>query len=360
MSIEGNLKDYPFLDVIAMLSNKKETGRLQIDFNSGQGSFYFDKGELSAAQVGALTGFSAINVALSMEGTDFRFDSGIVIEDSHFSGDNERLLLNSLLGVRRAVSRTRPDLSDSIELETRAALQTPTTIVKPVAAPSIGDIPTEPKLYRQDAGLSFPFLANTITSSTPYAERRKLTFSAAGILLFGILATVGIAAFRSTANLPSSVPPKSQTSATPLSDTTRVSPTSNIEDKGGPVSVKPTTTTQHFSQSASPETKRTDHSSDSSSFESKSPVSEMPRVTSRESAKDNFSADETKMAVSASKEISVVIKIEDGHVAEAYVKNRQPGSEAFESTALRLARQRRYPQDAVRTETIILKVARER
>jgi hypothetical protein len=359
MSIEGNLKDYPFLDVIAMLSNKKETGRLQIDFNSGQGSFYFDKGELSAARVGALTGFSAVNVALSMEGTHFRFDSGILIEEAHFSDDNERLLLNSLLGVRRAVSRAGPDLSDSVERETRAALQTPAAIVTPLSAPSIAVIPTEPKLYRKDADLSFPFLTNTVTSSTAYPERRKLTFSVASILLFGILATAGIAAFRSTRNVPPSLPPQSQTPATPPSDTTRVSPSSNIEDKSGPVSVRATTATQRFSQSATPEIKPTPDGSDSRSSESKSAVSEMPSVTSRESAKEDVPAEETKMAASAFREISVVIKIENGHVAEAYVKNRQPGSEAFESTALRLARQRRYPKDAARTETIIFKIARE-
>jgi hypothetical protein len=58
-------------------------------------------------------------------------------------------------------------------------------------------------------------------------------------------------------------------------------------------------------------------------------------------------------------EISVAVKVEDGHVTEAYVTNRQPGAPAFESTALHIARQRRYPPGTSLTETIVLRVANQ-
>jgi hypothetical protein len=58
-------------------------------------------------------------------------------------------------------------------------------------------------------------------------------------------------------------------------------------------------------------------------------------------------------------EITVVLKIEDGRVAEAHVGNRQPGAEAFEATALHIARQRRYPPGTSRTETVVLRVANQ-
>lgn len=56
-------------------------------------------------------------------------------------------------------------------------------------------------------------------------------------------------------------------------------------------------------------------------------------------------------------EITVELKIKDGRVAEAHVGNRQPGAEAFEATALHIARQRRYPPGTSRTETLVLRVA---
>lgn len=56
-------------------------------------------------------------------------------------------------------------------------------------------------------------------------------------------------------------------------------------------------------------------------------------------------------------EISVQLTIEDGRVAGAQIGNRQPGAEAFEATALHIARQRRYPPGTSRIETVVVRVA---
>ena len=58
-------------------------------------------------------------------------------------------------------------------------------------------------------------------------------------------------------------------------------------------------------------------------------------------------------------EIAVELKIEDGRITQAHVANRQPGAEAFEATALQIARQRRYPPGTSRTETLVLRVANQ-
>lgn|GEM_PF-1592503 len=58
-------------------------------------------------------------------------------------------------------------------------------------------------------------------------------------------------------------------------------------------------------------------------------------------------------------EIAVHLTIQDGRVAEAEVGNRQPGAEAFEATALHIARQRRYPQGTSLKETVVVRVANQ-
>jgi hypothetical protein len=58
-------------------------------------------------------------------------------------------------------------------------------------------------------------------------------------------------------------------------------------------------------------------------------------------------------------EIPVQLTIEDGRVAGAQIGNRQPGAEAFEATALHIARQRRYPPGTSRTETVVVRVANQ-
>jgi hypothetical protein len=56
-------------------------------------------------------------------------------------------------------------------------------------------------------------------------------------------------------------------------------------------------------------------------------------------------------------DIRVELTIDDGHVVEATVRNREPGAEAFEATALHIARQRRYALGTSRTETVVVRVA---
>ena len=65
-------------------------------------------------------------------------------------------------------------------------------------------------------------------------------------------------------------------------------------------------------------------------------------------------------AQAASQTIAVVVEINEGHVTEAYVKTPQHGMAAYEATALRLARQRRFPKGTNRRETINLQVTHER
>jgi hypothetical protein len=58
-------------------------------------------------------------------------------------------------------------------------------------------------------------------------------------------------------------------------------------------------------------------------------------------------------------EIAVQLTIENGRVAGAQIGNPQPGAEAFEATALHIARQRRYPPGTSRTETVMVRVANQ-
>jgi hypothetical protein len=58
-------------------------------------------------------------------------------------------------------------------------------------------------------------------------------------------------------------------------------------------------------------------------------------------------------------EVAVQLTIQDGRIAEAHIGNRQPGAEAFEATALHIARQRRYPPGTSRTETLVVRVANQ-
>src|SRR5713226_9378071 len=96
MSMGESLKDYRLLDLIAILSRRGHSGRIQIDCGSAHGSLYFDKGKIAVARMGSLSGFSALNLAISLEGARLRFEPLVEVLASEFTDPTERLLLNKL------------------------------------------------------------------------------------------------------------------------------------------------------------------------------------------------------------------------------------------------------------------------
>jgi hypothetical protein len=66
-----------FLDIARMMSFHRESGRLEIRAGTTRGAFFFDDGKLVYAHMGCLTGFQAVNAAVSMADAHFSFDPGI-------------------------------------------------------------------------------------------------------------------------------------------------------------------------------------------------------------------------------------------------------------------------------------------
>ena len=339
MSIKGSLKDYTFLEVIAILSSRRESGRLHIDFNCGQSSFDFIRGELAAAYVGTLTGFSAVNVALQMEGTQFRFLPNDDVGVTHFSDKNERLLLNRLLGTLPATLNLEPCLEDSKQPQHNP--------------PAVPPPKPEPEQFPNTEDLQFESIRMFVTPSLLRTERRSRASWAASILLIGVLAVAAIAALRGRPNQQAA----SQISPQPMTPVTfeKSEASSGSEDKRSTIA-------DHATPSTRPLSENTGHKLPPTAVDPPSAPSnnDSPKPNKAEPSRSAEARAERSATPQRSfREIRVVIRVEDGHVAEAYVSNHEPGMEAFESTAIRLARQRRYPKDQLGTQTIVFRVASE-
>ena len=68
-------------------------------------------------------------------------------------------------------------------------------------------------------------------------------------------------------------------------------------------------------------------------------------------------ADAEEKADPGGQSITVLMEIHDGRVMFAAVTNHRPGMEAFEASALRLARQRRFPAGKNGRETVVVRVS---
>src|SRR5919199_294344 len=75
MALSGQLSDLSLAELIEFFCNQRKTGRLKIAYQRAPGYFYFDRGELVDAKIGALSGVDAVYYALTLENASFKFST---------------------------------------------------------------------------------------------------------------------------------------------------------------------------------------------------------------------------------------------------------------------------------------------
>lgn len=195
--------------------------------------------------------------------------------------------------------------------------------------------------------------------SVAYLSSHRKLFSRIGaIVSLGTVAIVGIGTLRVTPDQPAATSVPIQAEITPAAtvETATASkpitnPKSPTESPIGPfgfsldsadqsVPARPSLSTEKKTLPA-PETESMPPAADALTAEASEPSPE-PTAVRKEFV-----------------DIAVELKIEDGRIVEAHVGIRHPGAEAFEATALHIARQRRYPPGTSRMETVVIRVANQ-
>ncbi|HUQ30625.1 MAG TPA: TonB family protein [Pyrinomonadaceae bacterium] len=98
--MDATLNKPGLLEVVADLTSRGESGRLQITGPGRRGAFFFKNGKLVVAHMGPFSGFPAVNLAVSTAEATFKFDSSIEPPStSSVIPVNERFLLKERFGI---------------------------------------------------------------------------------------------------------------------------------------------------------------------------------------------------------------------------------------------------------------------
>lgn len=73
MALSGQLSDLSLAELIEFFCHQRKTGRLKVAYERTPGYFYFDRGDLIDAKVGSLVGVEAIYYALTLKNASFKF-----------------------------------------------------------------------------------------------------------------------------------------------------------------------------------------------------------------------------------------------------------------------------------------------
>ena len=99
LDIEKTPNGHELLDVIRIIAFHGETGRLEMKVGLTQGAFFFKDGSLVDARLGSLTGFQAINVAVSMGEAHFSFEPSSTPSFSTSITQSERTILKQFFDI---------------------------------------------------------------------------------------------------------------------------------------------------------------------------------------------------------------------------------------------------------------------
>ncbi len=394
MTIEQTLNDLELLDVLRMVSSNRESGRLQMTDGSTRGAFFFRKGRLVDARVGPFSGFVAVNLAISMGRVgQLNFDPSISPPTSCFKVLDERNTLRERFGIETEGPETTDDLGAVNETAVQACIlsQEPVLAEEPlqwttVAAVSekIEETATdmEDVVTTKDLSLpaAVPFLEQQVAPSQGNIGllRRKSAFfsSPLRVLPSSLTQTARITLVVGAGLLLSIVVPAAIVLAAHWSGGKAVAPQTELRPENAsatpaPVAVSITAQTDDraiVQKPASDLMRRnarpsTPNSATSLKDKSKTLLSDDRPQKNTAAVASSTTEREIRSAAPptrpSARTIAVVVQIDEGRVTEAYIPAHQPGLGAYEATALRLARQRRYGKDTRKKETITLQVTSE-
>src|SRR5690349_19464579 len=99
----AEMKTVPgILEVIRNITSNGESGRLDISSFGTHGTLLFNKGKLIDARLESLSGFQAVNAAVSLRNVEFTFDHVAPVAHASNITPAERVVLQRFFGIETA------------------------------------------------------------------------------------------------------------------------------------------------------------------------------------------------------------------------------------------------------------------
>jgi hypothetical protein len=382
--LTGHLDERPLPDLIRTLRAQRKSGRLQVEYPDAPGSFFFEEGQLVDAQLGSLRGVEALYAALSLRGASFNFNPLVRPPERSIDRQGQKFVQDLIEVPRReGLSEIRVAGSELRSATAAAPALQPATPAALPPAPQNALVRLEPTAA---AALTAPLEARltAVEAAIAHASRRfsreRMIYAVVISFLVGLTGFTALQAIidlRRRANAPATQIAQhdatsmtnnavnTTNSATGATNTTGVIGATGV-DASRSQAASPTATQDQIAKQdqTSRQTQRT------GAFESTRDAStQIAGATKRReraatqsqagvvaSSREERSASGRSSAASGGYVVHVLMEVKNGQVTEARVLNPRPGADAYEALALRMARQRRYPDNFTGGDTWKIRV----
>jgi hypothetical protein len=352
--LTGHLDEQPLPDLIRQLRVQRKSGRLQVEYKDAPGAFFFEDGQLVDAQLGSLRGLEALYAALALEGASFNFNP-LVRPPERSIDRQQQKFISDLVETPRRQNLAEIKLAGS-------AFPAPTAIANSTQPASLQLTPVHTELI---APLEERLTAveAAIHATSRRFSRERLIYAIVISFLVGL--TV-VTALQALLNLQRPLAPvaadASRANAKPGSGAT---PAGAATDAASTIKegVASTTTTGERAAGATPSTEAANATKNAAPAAAATTASQTASSrqtqTATRDARRNVAAAAgatTPAARGGSYVVRVLMEVRNGQVTDARVLNPRPGAGAYEALALRMARQRRYPENFSGGDTLRISV----
>ena len=194
MPLTGELSDLSLAELIEFFCNQRKTGRLKVIYSSGPGYFYLQSGSVVHARIGALRGIEAVYYALTLPNASFTFSPAFEAPEHTINQPWASVVLEGLRRMDEGIA-PRPPFPEQQQLpkdESKVAMEA-------VSAGSVEDRIAEDEPDAKYAATDFPSdpTVEVITFVPTFATvarrgNRSWTIAAAVGAVALIVAVIGV------------------------------------------------------------------------------------------------------------------------------------------------------------------------
>jgi hypothetical protein len=317
--LTGHLDDQPLSELMRRLRAQRKSGRLQVEYSDGPAAFFFDEGLIVDAQMGNLRGVEALHAALELEGGSFNFNPLVRPPEKNIDEQGRRFIEDLIEAPRR-------DGLAEIRAEGRGLEAAP---------PSLHLQQNPARLLPSAAELTAPLeerltaVEGAIVSASNRFSRERLVYAVVIGFLVGlsVITTLNVLYgpfFRKPAPAAVAAPPAPQ----PTAAASPAAAASNEKATGARTPSAEGSASAQAAQASVPA---------AAAVVGSRRVDGAP-VTRREYV------------------VEVLVEVKNGVVTDARVWNPRPGAAAYESVAVKMARERSYPAGFTGGERLRIRV----
>ena len=338
MALTGELTDLSLAELIEFFCNQRKTGRLKVVYPTGPGYFYLQSGSVVHARVGELRGIEAVYFALTQRNASFTFSPAFEAPEHSINQPWTSVVLEGLRRMDEGVKPPNPFPENSgtpVEGVKSAKVEAKPQGVEPVTHHVEKPAETS-RTSRQSQPHAVPFLSQTEHASHFASRPWKLgaVFAAIALIVAVVAVPWGWYARSKAARLANEVKPVSVAEQ----------PVSNPQ----PVPIEtPATSTQAETTAPVPNADATDVARRQHEARLKEETRGREKAAQSMTSLQPSAKAQSSTANGAKKVTVQVTYDENGRVTQA------SGGDA---TALRIARQKRFPAGKAGSATVTIPI----